>query len=923
MSRWRGLSIEAEGTGISRDLSRRINLLGEMLGQVIREEAGEDVFGRVEELRQLCKRAAAENDSTLRDRAADLISALDDDSIFWLLRAFTTFFHLVNQAEQQEIVRVNRERAQLGGSESARPESIAAAFQQLAELGFETGEVLALLDGLDIQPTLTAHPTEARRRSILEKQRRIGFLLTQLNADPTPGEEERLLDELYTQISILFATDEVRAERPTVENEVDQGLYFLLDAIWSIVPRIHRDLERALRRHFGADTEVRPFLRYRSWIGGDRDGNPAVTPEVTRDTVDLHRSSAVRKHLAELEDLRMELSISDRRAPVPDRLYDSIRRDAETIELPDDSLRQYRYEPYRLKLSYMIARLQAILAARGGRSVGEYGAAAYVEDLDLLDGCLRESGFREAAQSGRLADVRVLAHVFGFHLAALDIRQHSNRHEATLKEVFSKAGVSTDYALLSEGDRLKLLSAELANPRPLLSPDEPLSAEATEVLEVFRVISDAITRDAAAIGSYIVSMTHAASDLLEPLLLAKEAGLWARGEGAPVDFVPLFETIEDLEHAEDRMRALFSEPMYRAQIRARGGFQEIMLGYSDSNKDGGYWMANWALHRAQAVLGRVCVEHGIRFRLFHGRGGTVGRGGGRAGQAILAMPVPARNGRIRLTEQGEVISFRYGLKEIAHRHVEQIVNAMIISRVHRPEPAADDELMDEIARRSMRAYRELIDAPGFWTWYTKVTPIEQISRLPIASRPVSRQSASEVHFDNLRAIPWVFAWTQVRYLVPGWFGVGTAFRQILTETPDILATLQRLYNEWPFFQAVVDNAGREMARARLPIAEQYDALDGKAADGGDFHRRIVDEYDRARHAILSITGQQELLDDNPVIRKSIALRNPYTDVLNLLQLQLLRRGRAADPRDVGELSSPGLPLFLSINGIAAAMQSTG
>jgi phosphoenolpyruvate carboxylase len=388
----------------------------------------------------------------------------------------------------------------------------------------------------------------------------------------------------------------------------------------------------------------------------------------------------------------------------------------------------------------------------------------------------------------------------------------------------------------------------------------------------------------------------------------------------PLDLVPLFETIEDLDAAADRMAALFRLPLYRLQLEARGGLQEIMLGYSDSNKDGGYWMANLALHRAQRSLADACRAEGVAFRLFHGRGGTVGRGGGRANRAILGLPANVHNGRIRITEQGEVISFRYALPALARRHLEQVVHAMVRATARvglLPEPAqggGEDALVGQIAERGRAAYRELVDAPGFWEWYVAATPVEHISRLPIASRPVSRKSLSEVDFEGIRAIPWVFAWTQARYLVPGWFGTGRALGDALAAGRG--ETLARLYRSWEFFRMVVDGAQREMARARLEIAERYAA----GAGGDGFHERIAADFARAREAILAVTGGAELLEDGPVIRKSIALRNPYTDVLSLIQLELMRRWREADPAAREELRDA---LFLSINGIAAAMQSTG
>ncbi|HUE96648.1 MAG TPA: phosphoenolpyruvate carboxylase [Longimicrobiaceae bacterium] len=926
MSRWRGLRVEAEGTGISRELSEKINLLGEMLGQVIREEAGERLFGLVEELRLACKSAAAEGRPGMRDEAARVIGGLDLSDIVWLLRSFTAFFHLSNQAEQHEIVRINRERSGRPGETRVRPESIDQAIGQLREQGVPLARVLEILGRLEIEPTLTAHPTEARRRSILEKQGQISALLTSLAGQPTPGEESEALERLYAQISVLLATDEVRAERPTVEDEVEQGLYFLQGTIWEVLPRIHRDLLQAIRKHYGESVTLEPVVRYRSWIGSDRDGNPSVTPEVTRKTLRSQRGVALRKQLAELTELGRELSISDRRAEIPPELHASLERDALEVVGMEELEPQQRHEPYRLKIVYMATRLREMLAALDGEGegAGDYGIEGYRADLDLIDRCLRRTGFADVAEHGRLARVRVLAKSFGFRLAALDVRQHSRVHEEAVAELLRAAGVTDGYAGASEAERLEILERELASPRPLLPRGFDLPDAVREVLDTFALIREALAVEPQSIGCYIVSMTHAVSDLLEPLLLAKEVGLWSAQGGAPLDFVPLFETIEDLEAAGERTSAMLRNPVYARQVEARGDFQEIMLGYSDSNKDGGYWMANWALHKAQEQIGRACREAGVEFRLFHGRGGTVGRGGGRASHAILAMPPEVRNGRIRLTEQGEVISFRYALTDIARRHLEQVVHAMIVAESHGGPSGAgdagDDGLMEEIAQRSMRAYRDLIDAPGLWDWYTRVTPIEQISRLPIASRPISRGSTSEVDFEGLRAIPWVFAWTQVRYLVPGWFGVGTALHGILTERDDAEPRLRRLYREWPFFRAVVDNASRELARARLEIAERYGALNDQPA-AQDFHTRITGEFELARDAILRVSQQRALLDESPVIRKSIALRNPYTDVLNLLQIELLRRYREAKDDDERQRLRPAL--FLSVNGIAAAMQSTG
>jgi len=957
MRRWDELDLETEGTGISKPLSRQVNLLGSMLGQIAEEQSGEALFEHVEGLRALCKEAEQNDDPALRDEAADRISSLDQDTLERLLHVYTTFFHLVNQAEQQEIIRINRERAQQSGPSEwplgagngtgtdeaePRPQSIDAAVAHLKEEGYSFDEVVALFEQLDIGPTLTAHPTEARRRTVLRKEQHIADLLSTLRRpDPTPDERAETLDRLCSQVAFLLGTDEVRAERPTVQEEVEQGHYFLHGSIWDTIPTIHRDVQQALRRHYDATAELPAFLQYRSWIGSDRDGNPNVTADVTRWTFARQRRTTLEHYLEEIDEVRDDLSISTRQLTVSEALEASLVADEQELDLPSDVRRQYQREPYRLKLCYVEERLRGLIAQIDEANVetmaGGYTADDLLDDLDLIAESLHEHGFEEAARSGQLHRLRSLVKTFGFHLAALDVRQHSGVHEETVAALLKAGGVVDNYGSLSEDEKLEVLSEELQNPRPLVNRYTNLPDDAAELMDVFGVIRALHAVDPDVVGSYVVSMTHSVSDLLEPMLLAKEAGLGEVQDGSyqcPLDVVPLFETIEDLDVADDRMETLFTHPVYAKHLEGRDGFQEIMLGYSDSNKDGGYWMANWALHKAIHALGVVCDEHDVDLRLFHGRGGTVGRGGGHTSEAIQALPPVVHNGRIRMTEQGEIISFRYALPDIARRHVEQIVNATLTATANAQDRSPADnplladkvsmesdivDLMDQLAEEGMSAYREFIDNPEGWQWYTAATPIEHISRLPIASRPVSRASeGEEVEFENLRAIPWVFSWTQTRYIVPGWYGTGQALATLLEENPDALDTLRTLYREWPFFQTVLDSAQREMARTRLPIAARYDAL---ADVDTSFHESIVEDYERAEDTILKITDQEALFDCNPVLQKSIELRNPYTDVLNLLQIELLKRYRAST--DAKEQDTLREAVFLSINGVAAAMQSTG
>jgi phosphoenolpyruvate carboxylase len=952
MTRWSGLNVESEGTGITRALSEDVNLLGAMLGEAIRARYGGRMLALVEELRLLCKEAQLDGAADKRDLAADRIAGLSLAELVILLRAFAGFFHLVNQAEKQEIIRVNRARSRAGDGEAVRPESIGELVRELADSGMELEQLEALVARLDIQPTLTAHPTEARRRTVLEKQRRIADLLAARSAEITSPEEQALLDALYDEVLILLATDEIRAERPEVRDEVRQGLHFLQGVIWETVPRIHADLRRALREHYDSSPELPPFLRYRSWIGSDRDGNPNVTAEVTAWTFGVQRRAALLRHIEEMEALAAELSLSERQVHVPAELTESLERDVAEVPLPEHLARGFRYEPYRRKALHMAIRLRRLLAdaQNDGEPAVRYDARRFIADLELLQRSLVAAGFESVALGGRVARALTLARTFGFHLAALDIRLHSSAQEQSVASLLKAAGVHDDYLALDESARQELLVDALRRPGALLPPDAEVPEEVTDVLQSLRVMHAQAELEPGSVGSWVVSMTHTVSDVLEPMLLAKEVGLWAfDGERvtSSLDFVPLFETVEDLAGAVERMTSLFTSDLYRLQLLARGGLQEIMLGYSDSNKDGGYWMANWALHQAQDALGRVCREHGIELRLFHGRGGTVSRGGGRANRAVLAMPPSVHNGRIRFTEQGEVISFRYGLPDIARRHLEQIVSATARSIMPQSSGATSSHadvatstagdsatsahpgsapsaraaaLLEQLSARSMAAYRELIDGDDFWDWYTRVTPIEQISRLPIASRPVARGGSARMEFEALRAIPWVFAWTQVRYAVPGWYGTGAALGGLLDEDPSALEEVAALYREWPFFRALIDNVQLELARARLSTAEVYARL--AAEDGGtDYHARIVADYERSCAAVLRITGQGALLENDAVIQRSIELRNPYTDVLNLIQVELLRRFRAADSQE--EKDELGQALFLSINGIAAAMQSTG
>jgi len=908
-------------------------LLAGMMESIMLERSGSPHVTMCNDLRHRCASEALDQAGASSAEVLAMIAALSDAEIDRLLNSLTLQFHLLNQAEKCEIIRVNRARQRAATDVSPRAESIADAVRQLKDLGLYIHDVLAVVARLDISPTLTAHPTEGRRRTILRKHKAIAEVLLQLDdASLAPAERKRLIDDLRALVLTLYVTEDIRSERPTVLDEVRSGLHFLTSTIWETVPLLYEDIAAALETYYGWRGPIPIFLRYRTWIGGDADGNPNVTPDVTRTALGMQHQAAVQLHIRALEDVFAELSVSDRHVEVPDELLRTIAQDANRNLVPEDLLRFLTHEPFRHRVAQIIGKLRLAFA-----DASAYTAARFIEDIDHLRDSLEKAGLPSLARNGRLARVERAAKTFRFSMAAMDVRRHSDRHESAVAELLRVAGVCPDYESIDETCRIDILEQELATPRPLHGPSMPLSDDTRQILDVLDVLKSTMAIDPDAIGSYVISMTHEVSDVLEVLLLIKEAGLWDVRDGsltASLDVAPLVETVEDLENAPALLERLFASTAYRTYLRARNDFQEIMLGYSDSNKDGGYWMSNWALQKAQSVIAQTCRQAGIELRFFHGRGGTVGRGGGRANRAILSSPPVSRNGRIRFTEQGEVISFRYGLPQITRRHLEQIVSAMLVGTARAeadqstmagfagavgPRHISVDErvrIMDELATRSMQAYRELIDDDRFWDWYCGVSPIEHIAGLPIASRPVSR-NAGGLSFENLRAIPWVFAWTQMRYNVPGWFGVGSAVQSLVHDRPETADVLRRLYQEWEFFKTIIDNMRQEMARARLPASRLYVDADMSSSD---IHQRISAEFDRTADAIIAITGQARLLDNNPVIQSLIAARNPATDVLNILQVELLRRYRSAP-----DAARPALRLMLqrSVNGIAAAMQSTG
>jgi len=892
--------------------------------------ASAELAGRLE---SLCRQAGDAVESPQRNEAADIIASLGEDDLTGVLRMVTARFHLYNKAEQLAIAQINRDREAEATEAAPRAESVHGAMRVLADEGWTGERTRELIARLDIQPTLTAHPTEARRRTILEKQLEIAHCVVRLRREQLlPTERARTEQRLRELVELLLVTDDVRAKRLDVPDEVRNGLYFLSTSVWNTVPKLFRELVEAATSVFGAEeaprlTELPGLLRYRSWIGGDRDGNPSVTHAVTRETLRTLRDAAVELWLRELERLRHDLSVSTRRADLGQELADAIAAEGGRWIDDADELSHRRFEPVRVRLMQMRARLV---------KDDQYSGPELLADLELIARALRHAGLHESADRGPLADAVVRARVFGLHLATLDIRQHSRVHEQAVSELLRAASVETDYSGLDEAAKIELLRRELGQPRPLRPIGSTLSDETCEVLDTLRVVREALERDFTVVRSYVISMTAGLSDIYEVMLLMKEAGLYRlMGDGSgclrvesDLHVVPLLETVEDLEVGPGLLDAMLSDGVYRRHMESVSSresppdapaprpMQEVMLGYSDSNKDGGFLMANLALQNAQRAIAAVVAGHNVELRYFHGRGGTVGRGGGRAGRAILASPSGARTGRIRFTEQGEVISFRYALPDIARRHLEQILHASLLATAHdapgQPDPALE-ALLDRVAVRAMEAYRGLIHHEHFWEWFTGVSPIGPIAGLPIASRPVSRAKGGVMTFDGLRAIPWQFSWIQMRVLAPSWYGLGTAFGEL---SEDEIALLSTAASERTALATVLDNACQELARARPPIAKRYAAASGHAVIWDMLER----EQQASKECVLRLTGRTGLLDHAPAIAKSIERRNPWCDILNLIQIELLKRARTGGEAEEERLRPL---LHASVNGVAAAMQSTG
>ncbi|WBP95401.1 phosphoenolpyruvate carboxylase [Mycolicibacterium neoaurum] len=911
------------GREATEPMREDIRLLGAILGDTVREQNGDNIFDLVEKARvESFRIRRSEID---RAELADLFRDIDVHQAIPVIRAFTHFALLANVAE--DIHRERRRAVHEAAGEPPQDSSLAATYRKLDGAQLDASVVTAALTGALVSPVITAHPTETRRRTVFDTQHHITELMRlRLHGHTRTDGGRDIETELRRHILTLWQTALVRLSRLKISDEIETGLRYYPAAFLDVIPRVNAEVRDALQQRWpGTQVLAQPILRPGSWIGGDRDGNPNVTAEVVRLATGRAAYTAFDHYFGEICALEQELSLSSR----------LVRTSQEMTALADACAEPARSdEPYRRALRVIHARLTAtamrILDDQPALEL-DLGLEPYetpeqlLADLDTVDASLRDNGSAVLADD-RLGRLREAVRVFGFHLSGLDMRQNSEVHEQVIAELLAWAGVHPDYASLPEEARVELLAAEIGTRRPLVGPGAELSELAAKELGIVRAAARAVkVFGPQAIPNYIISMCQSVSDMLEAAVLLKEAGLLDATAGAvyaPVGIVPLFETIDDLQRGSAILEAALDLPVYRALVTARGDQQEVMLGYSDSNKDGGYLAANWALYRAELDLVDSAQRTGIRLRLFHGRGGTVGRGGGPSYDAILAQPPGAVKGSLRITEQGEVIAAKYAEPRIAHRNLETLLAATLESTLLDVEGLGEDaedayRVLDDLAARAQRAYAELVhETPGFVEYFKASTPVSEIGALNIGSRPTSRKPTTAI--SDLRAIPWVLAWSQSRVMLPGWYGTGTAFEQFVAGDDTKLEILRDLYNRWPFFRTVLSNMAQVLSKSDLGLAARYSELVADEELRARVFDKIVDEHERTVRMHGLITGQDDLLADNPALARSVFNRFPYLEPLNHLQVELLRRYRSGDD---DELVQRGI--LLTMSGLASALRNSG
>jgi phosphoenolpyruvate carboxylase len=906
-----------ETTPMTEELKDYVRHLGTLLGITIQEQAGVDLYELEESIRKTAREVRRNFSQDALNRLTSFTSNLEEKRANDILRAFTIYFQLGNLSEQRDTINKTNIAA---STLHELPNSLLDAIRRCAEEGLTLDQTLALWQNLVVMPVMTAHPTESKRRTVLDLLDRVQKTLNPHNKFAT--------EQVLAELAVLWQSTDTRARKPEVTDEVSNGLYYFTHVLYDTVPTLLNSFRHALKDQYNAElTSSFLPLRFGSWIGGDRDGNPNVLPESTFEALDKHHKALLGKYLQTLDNLIRYFSQSTGQVSFSENFTTSMQHDLRDFqELFTKLESHYLMEPYRVKLTAIRERVRlALEEPHDSRSYNN--SHQLIDDLELIaESLTRNNGSRP--RTHRLDPFIAQVRIFGFHLASLDVREDSHAHSKALAEIFQKVGICDDYEQLNETGKQSILLRELENPRPFMPPLTDLSEITQKVVRVFDTIRNAKARfGQRAIENYIISMATHPSDVLEVLLLVKERqvtstpGKTAADGKVVLNIVPLFETIDDLRRAADVMKQLYSLPPYRRHLHSQSDLQEIMIGYSDSNKDGSYLTSHWELYRAQKELMVATNRENIALRLFHGRGGTTGRGGGGPlNQAIRSLPSGTWSGMIRVTEQGEMISTNYSHRTIAHRNLEEFINAVIISRFESTPKSSEpawEETMVEAAKVSYDTYRTLLNAPDFIEFYTQITPIRELESLNIGSRPAKRRSAFGI--KDLRAVPWVFSWTQNRCLLPTWFGVGTALKHVFENAG--LPKLQEMYNEWPFFSSIIRNCEMTMVKSDMNIVGRYGSLVENADTRHRFLSLLRSEHSLAIQMLLKLTGQQQLLDHNPKLREILFVRNHYLDPLSYIQVDLLKRYRTENDQDKSRKLLENIKL--SINGIASGMKNTG
>ena len=930
---------------IDKQLRARVKLFGHLLGNVLLSQAGAKVYDAVEKLRTGFISLRKEDNAVKRARLMDLIESLDQNTLSQVVRAFSTYFSLVNIAEEASQLQQRRRMMRQKKRHLWRG-SFDSALADFERMGMSAEQLQTLLDKLAYIPVITAHPTEAKRRSIMYALRRI-FLTNEKLNDTRLGKEQRngILDELETRIQILWRTDEVRESRPQVRDEINNGLYYFKESLFKAVPEIYRNLECRLQQHYpDAQLHVPSFLQFGSWIGGDRDGNPNVKPETTELALRLQSEAVLEEYIRRLADIFKQLTHSSQLCTPSKEFSDSLNFDENIrFEVFTTKPTIHSKAPYRRKIAFMRYRLQQNLdKTRAHIYEDEVDESAwphaynseydFLHDLYVIRDSLYSHGDQKIADLV-LKDTIRLVESFGFYLMHLDVRQESTRHTETVAEILQQSDPDVDYLSLNEQQRISLLSEKIKQPDINFVPDRTKLSEANmETIKVFEVMAHMYAEISEhAFGNYVISMTHEASHIMEVMWLSSLVGLAGfNGDECycHINISPLFETIEDLSRIENVLGNLFDDAVYKQLLHAAGNQQEVMLGYSDSCKDGGILASSWQLFEAQRKVIALADKHNVECRLFHGRGGTIGRGGGPTHESILAQPEGTVHGQIKFTEQGEVLSNKYSNAETAVYELTMGISGLMLATrftvIDEPSTSTPERMaiMRELMETGEASYRQLTDrTEGFLDYFYEATPVSEIAQMNIGSRPSHRKKGDRSK-SSVRAIGWVFGWAQARHTLPAWYGIGSALHKYIDGDESRLAKLQELHQEWPYFRALLSNTEMAMYKADIITAEEYSEL----CLSEDTRKRVFDmvraEYKRTLELTLKVAQMNTLLDDNPALSVSLMRRDPYLDPLSHIQIKLLKHYRDESLSEE-ERDSWLDPLLRSINAIAAGMRNTG